>query len=115
MEEKEKMVETYSTIISDMLELLNHTPEEGLRWGSTRRDLMESIHMLYEEEVVTDEYNVPIPYRTLVQRVCDILGEVIPHNPHSYIDQHTQCRGIRRQKLLLRYESSYIIKNEDYI
>lgn len=108
MNEKEVMMESELRVIDDMTKLLSRHPEEHLRWNSTKQDLMEMIHILYESETVRDEYNVPVPFIKLVRRICVILGERIPRNPHAYISQNCHCQGIRKQKLLLGYDTTYI-------
>lgn len=107
--EKEVMMEAELQIIKDMTELLKHNPEEHLRWNSTRQDLMEMIHIVYESETIKDEYNVPVPYKTLVSMYCIILGEKIPRNPHAYVLQSNSCQGVKKQKLLLRYRGIFIV------
>lgn len=108
--EKEKMMEAELRVIEDMTHLLSHRPEDKLRWNSTKQDLMEMIHILYESETVRDEDNVPVPYIKLVRRICMILGERVPRNPHAYVSQSLQCQGVRKQKLLLRYSRPFIVK-----
>lgn len=104
-EKKERMMQAELVIIRDMKLLMQRKPEEGLRWNSTKQDLFNMIHILYESEEVRDRYGVVMPFTVLVRHFCEILHERVPSNPYAYVTQSTLCQGCRRAPLLLRYDS----------
>ncbi len=102
-EEKEIMMKNELLIIEEMKSLLTHSPEDNLKWCSTKTDLIEMIHILYESSEVRDAYGVPVSFCSLVNRCFAILNVKVPSNPNSYVSQARNCKGQRRAPLLLRY------------
>ncbi|MBQ0074141.1 MAG: hypothetical protein KBT34_08085 [Prevotella sp.] len=107
-EETEKMMAAELLIIKDMKELIKKDPKEGLEWKSTKQDLFQMIHILYESEEMTDEYGVPLSYQELVRRFCNILRIQVPRNPCTYVRQSLDCKGCRRAPLLMRYVRMFV-------
>lgn len=105
----ELMMERELQIIADMKDLLlNHTAEENLRWKSTKTDLIQMVHILYESEEVRDNEGLAVTFKELVERFCLLLHVAVPKNPHTFVGQANNCQGIKRQRLLLRYMKLYV-------
>lgn len=102
--QRELMMLTELVIIDDMLSLYSHTSSEGLQWRLSRLDLMQMIHIVYESERLRDETDMPRSFNFLVRHYCDILHQPVPRNPSGYVRRALECRGERRQVLLLRYK-----------
>lgn len=107
-EENELKMSAEIQIINDMIELKKRSPEEGLRWKSTKQDLFQMIYILYESGQVTDGYGVPATFCELVKCFCEILHLRVPSNPRQYVKQSLCCKGLRKSPLLLRYRRMYI-------
>lgn len=109
MTTKELMMKRELQIIADMKNLLlNHTAEENLRWKSTKTDLIQMVHILYESEEVRDDEGLAVTFKELVERFCMLLHVAVPNNPYAYVRRGDICQGIRKQKLLIRYLNLYI-------
>ncbi len=102
--QRERMMLTELVIIEDMLTLFSHHSSDGLQWRLSRLDLMQMIHIVYESEQLRDDTDLPLTFNYLVRHYCDILHQPVPRNPSGYVHRALQCRGEKRQLLLLRYK-----------
>ena len=74
-------------IVADFSELLNRQPAEGLQWASTKTDLVELSHLVWESGLLLDERGMPLSFRSIVNRVCAVLNVVPPHNPSGTLEK----------------------------
>ena len=52
-------------IVADFSELLNHETVEGLRWTSTKTDLVELSHLVWETGLLLDARGIPLSFCTI--------------------------------------------------
>lgn len=104
----EDFKEVRGRIADDMMQLLGRSADEGLVWRSSKTDLMEMVHILYCTDMVRDADGLPMTFRELVRRVCDIVHESVPRNPGAYVMRARQRKGRRALPLEERYRGLFI-------
>lgn len=104
MNEKEQIREFRQRIVEDLEELYGHSPEEGLKWKSTKTDLIEMIHILFHSERIKDDLGLPATFVMLVNHYCGILHVKVPVNPRQLVGRAVQSKGIRSLPLYRRYK-----------
>lgn len=90
-------------IVADFSELLNRQPTEGLQWASTKTDLVELSHLVWESGLLLDERGMPLSFRSIVNRVCAVLNVVPPHNPSGTLEKIRARKNIRVRPVAERY------------
>lgn len=107
MKMKEKAMR--ERIATDMLRLLTHKSDEGLTWQSSKTDLMEMTHILFCTDLVRDAEGLPMTFRELVSRVCQIVHVVPPCNPYHLVGRAQIRKGRKMLPLFERYKGLPII------
>ena len=82
-------------IVADFSELLNHETVEGLRWTSTKTDLVELSHLVWETGLLLDARGIPLSFCNIVRRICRVLNVVPPANPSGVRDKIRARKNIR--------------------
>lgn len=90
-------------VVADFSELLNRQPTEGLQWASTKTDLVELSHLVWESGLLLDERGMPLSFRSIVNRVCAVLNVVPPHNPSGTLEKIRARKNIRVRPVAERY------------
>ena len=98
-------------IACDMLSLPTHKEEDGLMWNSSKTDLMEMTHILYCTDLVRDDEGLPMTFRELVRRVCQIVHVTPPCNPYHLVGRAQIRKGRKVLPLFERYKGLFIIHN----
>lgn len=104
----EKESKNRQRVIDDMMALMKRSETEGLVWRSSKTDLMEMTHILYDAELVRDTQGLPVTFQELVRRVCAIVHVAVPGNPNHLVSRARQRKGRRMLPLLVRYEGMFI-------
>ncbi|MCI6504706.1 MAG: hypothetical protein MSA13_08875 [Prevotella sp.] len=95
-------------IIEDMIVLLGRSASEGLVWRSSKTDLIEMVHIVYCADVLRDAQGLPLTFRELVRRACEIVHVSIPANPNQLVTRAQQRKGRRMLPLLERYDKMFV-------
>ena len=95
-------------VISDMVALLGRSEKEGLRWRSSKTDLIEMVHMVYCADVMRDGGGLPLTFTELVRRACAIVHVAVPGNPNQLVARAQQRKGRRVLPLLMRYDGVFV-------
>lgn len=51
-----------SVLVADFSDLMNRNSDEGLHWTSTKTDLIELAHIVWETGELVDEYGRPLSF-----------------------------------------------------
>ena len=94
-------------VAADFSELLNHDYVEGLRWTSTKTDLVELSHLVWETGLLLDSHGSPMSFCTIVRCICAVLNVVPPDNPSSVLDKLRRRKNIRVRPIVERYMLLY--------
>lgn len=94
-------------IVADFSELLNHETVEGLRWTSTKTDLVELSHLVWETGLLLDARGIPLSFCNIVRRICRVLNVVSPANPSGVLDKIRARKNIRVRPIVERYMLLY--------
>ena len=94
-------------VAADFSELLNHDYVEGLRWTSTKTDLVELSHLVWETGWLLDSHGIPMSFCTIVRCICAVLNVVPPDNPSSVLDKLRRRKNIRVRPIVERYMLLY--------
>lgn len=94
-------------IVADFSELLNHETVEGLRWTSTKTDLVELSHLVWETGLLLDARGIPLSFCNIVRRICRVLNVVPPANPSGVLDKIRARKNIRVRPIVERYMLLY--------
>lgn len=80
---------------------------EGLRWTSTKTDLVELSHLVWETGLLLDSHGIPMSFCTIVRCICAVLNVVPPDNPSSVLDKLRRRKNIRVRPIVERYMLLY--------
>ncbi|SRR5574344_181643 len=107
MNERNMEKKNRERIVADMVALMGRSESEGLRWRSSKTDLMEMVHILYCSDVMRDMYGLPLTFLELVRRVCAIVHVEVPRNPNQLVARAQQRKGRKVLPLLMRYDGMF--------
>lgn len=79
-------------------------PENSLTWTASQRDLVEMVHLVWAQRVVTDEQGMLYSRNQLAQRAFAVVGRAMP-NSLSHIVYELQNRLDHSRSMLVRYEN----------
>jgi hypothetical protein len=92
-----------AVIVADFSELMNREPDEGLRWTSTKTDLIELSHLVWESGLLLDERGMPLSFLSIVKKVFKVLNVVPPQNPSGMFEKTRERKNIRVRPVAERY------------
>lgn len=99
----DRLREAKRQLTEEVAELMTHDAQERLEWTSSKVDLMEALYYVYEEGALTDDDGVPVAFRSLVARCCEVLHVTVPCNPYEMAQRGRQRKGVKHRNFMERY------------
>lgn len=90
-------------LTEEFVELLCLRPEDGAQWTGTLTDLMEVVHIAYEQGTVRGDDGRAGTFRGLARHICTVLNMTPPDNPRTYATRAAQRKGVREEPFIDRY------------
>jgi len=94
---------------ADLLWLLNEGESRRYKWTSTKRDLVEFVHVVWLRDVVYDSVGRVLPFTYLLRKVCDIVGVAEPKKPTAMLD--TIAHRKNQEKLCITHRYMRILQD----
>lgn len=92
-----------SVLVADFSDLMNRNSDEGLHWTSTKIDLIELAHIVWETGELVDEYGRPLSFSDISARICCVLNLTPTPNPWTFYDRVLTRKNIKVRSVLERY------------
>ena len=98
---------------ADLLWLLNEGESRRYKWTSTKRDLVEFVHVVWLRDVVYDSVGRVLPFTYLLRKVCDIVGVAEPKKPTAMLD--TIAHRKNQEKLCITHRYMRILQDMQHM
>ncbi len=99
----DRLREARQTLTDEVTELMAHDVEEQLEWKGSKVDLMEALYYVFEDGMVTDDNGVPMAFRSIVARCCEVLHITVPCNPYEMAHRGRERKGVKHRNFMDRY------------
>lgn len=99
----QEVKEARGRLAEEFVALLRLSPDDGVHWTGSVRDLMEAAHVVYTDGTVCDGEGCVCTFRALAARACTVLHVTLPRNPSAVAYQGEQRKGVRRGPFIQRY------------
>lgn len=102
-ERMERLRRAKEQLAEEVSQLMGHSSEENLKWTASAIDLMEALYYAFQEQTMTDDYGVPLSFRHIVNRCCQVLHVKVPRNPYESANRGRMRKGVKCMNYLKRY------------
>ncbi len=99
----QEVKEARERLTEEFVRIIGVSPDEGVRWRGTVRDLMEAAHVVYTNGTVRNGEGCICTFRELAARACEVLHVNMPGNPSAVAYQGERRKGVRRGPFIERY------------
>lgn len=99
----QQMREARERLTEEFIDMLRMSPDDGVKWTGTMRDLMEAAHVAYIYGTLCDAEGTACTFRALAARACSVLHVAMPRHPSAVAYQGEQRKGVRRRPFIERY------------
>ena len=97
-------------LATEVGQLFTNPQPDNLQWQGTKVDLMEALYVAYVYGTLCDEQGIPLTYRNIVERACNMFHLSIPRNPYQKAHLGQQRMGVRRPPFIVRYQRQLSIQ-----
>lgn len=102
-ERMQQLRESKEQLTLEVSTLMTHSGDEQLRWKGSVVDLMEALYCVFEQQTLTDEAGLPLPFLHIVRQCCQVLHVSMPRNPYQVATRGRNRKGIKSISFMRRY------------